>query len=629
MKHLSRTKRGLAGGVLLLILGTLSWAAVALADTITGDANSVTSSIDSSVTVASGGSGSGKFALVVNDNNSTDPSNGCNAGTGGTKPPVVLNITSNQSWLTTTQAQVMLTGCDDATVAGLSPAATVDFQVSAAAPADATGTITASYASGGASGGAYTSGSFQVRTPAAPSDTTPPTSSASAKNVDNSTYAFGDWTKQSVTVTLTGSDTGGSGLKEIRYTTDGSTPSASAGTAVSSGSSFTITNEGTTTVKFVAIDNQGNVESPVNERTVKIDKTNPSVNCGSADSAWHGSDVSIGCTASDGPSGLADSNDAAFNLSTNVGSGTETSNASTDGRTVYDRAGNPSIAGPISGNKVDKKAPSVGCGSADGNWHANDVSIACTASDGGSGVSPSSDESFSLSTNVAADTETSNAQTGTKEVSDAVGNKITAGPVGGNKVDKKGPSVACDTPAPSFTLNQWPAKVNGTASDGGSGPATQAVSADADTSSVCSGKTVSVQASDAVGNTGSASCSYSVAYGFLGLFAPIDKPTTMNVSKAGQAIPLKWRLVDASNQPVTNLAAVTVTVQGMSCAIGTTNDAVEEYAAGTSGLQNLGDGYYQFNWKTPTNYAGSCKSISLDFGAGGKQLNLAYITFKK
>lgn len=30
-----------------------------------------------------------------------------------------------------------------------------------------------------------------------------------------------------------------------------------------------------------------------------------------------------------------------------------------------------------------------------------------------------------------------------------------------------------------------------------------------------------------------------------GELAPIDRPTTMNVSKAGQAIPLKWRPTDA------------------------------------------------------------------------------------
>ena len=39
-------------------------------------------------------------------------------------------------------------------------------------------------------------------------------------------------------------------------------------------------------------------------------------------------------------------------------------------------------------------------------------------------------------------------------------------------------------------------------------------------------------------------------------------------------------------------------------------------AAGASGLQNLGDGNYQLNWKSPTSYAGSCKRLRLDLGDG-------------
>jgi hypothetical protein len=50
----------------------------------------------------------------------------------------------------------------------------------------------------------------------------------------------------------------------------------------------------------------------------------------------------------------------------------------------------------------------------------------------------------------------------------------------------------------------------------------------------------------------------------------------------------------------------------LSCNLGTTTDALEEYASGDSGLQNLGDAYYQFNWKTPKTYANSCKTLKLN-----------------
>ena len=368
--------------------------------------------------------------------------------------------------------------------------------------------------------------------------------------------------------------------------------------------------------------------------TIQRDATAPTVVCGSADGSWHASDVSIACTATDGTSGLASSGDGSFNLSTNVPANTETDNASTGSRTVYDAAGNSAPAGPVSGNMVDKKAPVVSCPAADTIWHPIDQSVACTATDKGSGLAdPTHDASFSLLTNVAPGTEPDDAVTGSRAVADNVGNSATAGPVGPFKIDKKAPVVACPSPAPIFTLHQTGAKVTGSAADGGSGPATQSVSADADTSSV-GVHTVTLTALDNVGNPGSASCTYSVNYAFAGFFSPVDNLPVLNMAKAGQAIPLKWRITDAGGNPVTDLASVNVkvTVASLSCNAGTTVDVIEEYAAGSSGLQNLGNGYYQFNWKTPTSYANSCKTLRLDLGEGSDVspvFHTALFQFKK
>jgi hypothetical protein len=85
----------------------------------------------------------------------------------------------------------------------------------------------------------------------------------------------------------------------------------------------------------------------------------PAVECGAADGAWHGANVSVACTASDAGSGLADANDASFALSTSVPDGAEDADAATATRTVCDRAGNCAPAGPIGGNKVDRKAPAL------------------------------------------------------------------------------------------------------------------------------------------------------------------------------------------------------------------------------------------------------------------------------
>ena len=133
-----------------------------------------------------------------------------------------------------------------------------------------------------------------------------------------------------------------------------------------------------------------------------VDRKDPEVSCGTADGAWHAANVSIACSASDGGSGLGRRGDATFSLSTSVAAGTETANASTGTRSIADAVGNSATAGPIAGNKVDKKAPQFSCGVADGLWHATDVSIGCTATDGGSGLANATDDaSFNLSTDVA------------------------------------------------------------------------------------------------------------------------------------------------------------------------------------------------------------------------------------
>ncbi len=93
--------------------------------------------------------------------------------------------------------------------------------------------------------------------------------------------------------------------------------------------------------------------------TVKRDATAPLVSCGSADGAWHSSDVSIACMAGDATSQLANGGDASFSLTTSVSAGTETANAMTGSHNVFDNAGNVMTAGPINNNKVDQKAPTI------------------------------------------------------------------------------------------------------------------------------------------------------------------------------------------------------------------------------------------------------------------------------
>ncbi|HET7036389.1 MAG TPA: PxKF domain-containing protein [Thermomicrobiaceae bacterium] len=128
-------------------------------------------------------------------------------------------------------------------------------------------------------------------------------------------------------------------------------------------------------------------------------------------------------------------------------------------------------------------------------------------------------------------------------------------------------------------------------------------------------QSVSCSATDNAGDPASASAGYTVTYQFSDFASPLDGGV-LNVAKPGQIIPLKWLLTDANGAPVTSLSSVSVSAVSLSCAVGTTQDQVEGYATGASGLQNLGDGYYQYNWKTPKSYAGSCKTLRLDLEEG-------------
>ena len=173
----------------------------------------------------------------------------------------------------------------------------------------------------------------------------------------------------------------------------------------------------------------------------------------------------------------------------------------------------------IDGNNppADLDPPVVTCGAADGAWHGGNVTIACTASDGASGLGNPADASFTLVTSVGPGHEDGNAATDTRVVCDAVGNCATAGPIAGNMIDRKAPQITLTTPADGgvYQFNKTVLAAFACV-DGGSGAATCAGTvangAAIDTSSV-GAKSFVVTASDAVGNVSSTTVSYAVATG--------------------------------------------------------------------------------------------------------------------
>ena len=107
----------------------------------------------------------------------------------------------------------------------------------------------------------------------------------------------------------------------------------------------------------------------------------------------------------------------------------------------------------------------------------------------------------------------------------------------------------------------------------------------------------------------------------------------MNVSKAGQAIPLKWRLTDALGRPITDVTSVAVQAYDMTCALGHHPRHDRGVRGGTSGLQNLGDGVLSVQLEDTEHLRRiAVRRSRLTFGAGGlgyTEKPSAFFTFKK
>jgi peptidoglycan/xylan/chitin deacetylase (PgdA/CDA1 family) len=125
-------------------------------------------------------------------------------------------------------------------------------------------------------------------------DTTAPTTEIACNGgpCSSSPYAPG------VQATMAASDTGGSGLDAIRYTTDGSAPALTSAVY-----SQPLTISTTTTLKFRAWDNAGNAE-PVNTQSITIDGTPPTGSISYPSGYVTTGSISVTFSAADGQSGV-------------------------------------------------------------------------------------------------------------------------------------------------------------------------------------------------------------------------------------------------------------------------------------------------------------------------------------
>ncbi len=163
---------------------------------------------------------------------------------------------------------------------------------------------------------------------------------------------------------------------------------------------------------------------------------------------------------------------------------------------------------------TDTTPPEINCATPEAGWHAENVTVVCTASDSGSGLAHPEDASFSLSTNVATGEETATAYTGTRRVCDKADNCAEAGPIGPIEIDRKAPSISVSSPEEGEVIDQGAGvKAEYTCADGGSGVASceGSIPSGSALDTASPGQyTLSVAATDAVGHAFSRTVHYTV-----------------------------------------------------------------------------------------------------------------------
>ena len=100
-------------------------------------------------------------------------------------------------------------------------------------------------------------------------------------------------------------------------------------------------------------------------------------------------------------------------------------------------------------------------------------------------------------------------------------------------------------------------------------------------------------------------------------FLPPINPSAVNNVKAGGVVAVKWLLTDGDGNPVddpSSFVSITTDPGGGICE-GLSAETVES-TPGNSGLQYLGSGVWQFNWKVPKTYADQCRLMTLTLSDG-------------
>jgi hypothetical protein len=114
-------------------------------------------------------------------------------------------------------------------------------------------------------------------------------------------------------------------------------------------------------------------------------------------------------------------------------------------------------------------------------------------------------------------------------------------------------------------------------------------------------------------------------YTVSGFFSPVNTGGP-NRAQAGQVVPLTFRVLDANGAPYASLTMDDVAVTSNVTGAGAQPTDQQEPFAGRSALQYLGDGYYQFNWRTAKAYANTTRFVSVTVSQSGASFEPNTIT---
>lgn len=282
-----------------------------------------------------------------------------------------------------------------------------------------------------------------------------------------------DWGNSNVSVSISMSDSGGSGFKQHRYRTEtnGSWGSWSSW-STSSSRSISFSSNGSYRIQVEAQDNAGNTRSATSGY-FRIDKTGPTVSVTpDQQTSWGNSNIPITIKVSDsGGSSLYrwrvryETNGSWGSWSSYQTSTSYNETLTTEGNRrvqveAYDNAGNKTTY--TSGYyRIDKTAPSVSANTSSRDWGNSDVSVTLTYSDsGGSGVKQ---KQYAWSTSTSTPSSWSNYSSAVKQssngtwylhakVTDNAGNSKTTyfGPY---RIDKTAPTTPTITVSPTTWTN--------------------------------------------------------------------------------------------------------------------------------------------------------------------------------